>query len=55
MESTFSGLDIGPYTGMHISTQMLESMGKDLCRALLVQFDLGVPSELEHISTAKAG
>ena len=27
MESTFSGLDKGPLAGMHISTEMLESMG----------------------------
>ena len=36
MESTFSGLDMGPFSGKHISIKMLESMGMDLCRALLV-------------------
>ena len=46
MESTFSGLDMGPFNGMHISTEMLESMGRDLCRGLLVFNALGVPSEL---------
>ena len=49
MESTFSGLDIGPYAGMHVSTEMLESMGRDLCRALLVQANLSVPNELEKL------
>lgn len=47
MESTFSGLDIGPYSGMHISTAMLEGMGRDLCRSLLVQCTLSVPIELD--------
>jgi hypothetical protein len=36
MESTFSGIDKGPFAGKHITTDMLESMGRDLCRALLV-------------------
>ena len=36
MESTFSGLDKGPFAGVHITTDMLESMGRDLCRALLI-------------------
>ena len=46
MESTFSGLDKGPHAGSHINTTMLESMGTDLCRALLIQFNLHVPEEL---------
>lgn len=49
MESTFSGLDIGPFAGKHISAKMLESMGRDLCRALLVQSTFGVPKELENM------
>ena len=53
MESTFSGLDMGPYSGLHISTQMLESMGRDLCRALLIQCNLDVPKELESLPTVK--
>ena len=36
MESTFSGLSKGIYNGLHISTDMLESMGRDLCRGLLI-------------------
>ena len=43
MESTFSGMDLGPFSGLHISTEMLESMGRDLCRALLIQCNLQVP------------
>ena len=30
---------------------MLESMGSDLCRALLVQSGIGVPRELENMPT----
>ena len=40
IESTFSGLDIGEFAGLHVNTDMLESMGKDLCRGLLVQCNL---------------
>ena len=53
MESTFSGMDKGPNAGMHITTGMLESMGRDLCRALLVQQNLAVPSELEQMEIIK--
>jgi len=52
MESTFSGLDMGPHSGLHISTKLLESMGVDLCRALLIQCNLGVPKELLDIARA---
>jgi hypothetical protein len=37
MESTFAGVDKGQFTGQNISIKMLESMGRDLMRALLVQ------------------
>ena len=53
MESTFSGMDMGPHSGSHISTEMLESMGRDLCRALLIQCNLFVPKELESMPTVK--
>lgn len=36
LESTFSGIDKGPLIGQHISTKMLESMGMDMLRSLLV-------------------
>ena len=53
MESTFSGMDLGPFSGLHISTEMLESMGRDLCRALLIQCNLQVPKELASMPTVK--
>jgi len=37
MESTFAGVDKGPLTGKNISIKMLEGMGRDLVRSLLVQ------------------
>lgn len=37
MESTFAGVDKGPFTGQNISIKMLECMGRDLVRSLLVQ------------------
>jgi len=47
MESSFSGLDRGPMKGKHFTTDMLESMGKDLCRTILVYSNIHVPKELE--------
>jgi len=47
MESTFSGMDMGPFKGMHITTQGLESLGRDLCRTVLVYTDLYIPPELQ--------
>lgn len=49
MESTFSGMDKGPKKGMHLSTLDLESLGKDLCRTILVYSDIYVPIELENL------
>jgi hypothetical protein len=46
LESTFSGLDFGDGKGMHISTAMLESVGRDLCRTLLIEKSIFVPPEL---------
>lgn len=36
MESTFAGLDFGKDKGKHLSTTMLESLGIDLCRTVLI-------------------
>ena len=36
MESSFAGVDFGNESGQHFTTQMLESLGKDLCRTLLI-------------------
>jgi hypothetical protein len=36
MESSFAGVDIGKDKGNHLSTSMLESLGKDFCRTLLI-------------------
>ena len=36
LESTFAGLDYGEDTGYHMTTSMLQRMGRDLCRTLLL-------------------
>lgn len=36
MESSFAGVDYGKEKGNHFTTPMLESLGKDLCRTLLI-------------------
>jgi hypothetical protein len=46
MESSFAGVDIGKDKGNHLSTSMLESLGKDICRTLLIHSQISVPSEL---------
>ena len=49
MESTFCGLDQGPYKGCHINQDGLESLGKDLCRAILIYTDIHVPEEIKAL------
>lgn len=34
---------------MHLSTDDLESLGRDLCRAILVYADIHIPPELENL------
>lgn len=36
LETSFAGVDFGKASGYHFNTQMLESLGRDLCRTLLV-------------------
>ena len=36
MESSFAGLDFGIHKGKHLTTQMLETLGRDLCRTILI-------------------
>ena len=36
MESSFAGLDTGKFKGKHFTTEMLETLGHDLCRSILV-------------------
>jgi hypothetical protein len=55
MESTFAGVDKGPLTGQNISISMLEGMGRDLCRALLVQQNIYVPEELKELANQQKG
>jgi len=49
MESTFAGIDFGKKKGYHLTTGMLESVGKDLCRTLLIHQEIFVPLELSQI------
>lgn len=49
MESSFAGVDIGNQKGYHFTTLMLESLGKDLCRTLLIYSSIYVPPELRDI------
>lgn len=36
MESSFAGVDMGKDMGFHFTTEMLETLGKDLCRTILI-------------------
>lgn len=49
MESTFSGIDIGPMKGQIMSTENFEEVGRDMVRTVLVYMGLYIPPELEHI------
>lgn len=46
MESSFAGLDAGPSAGKHFTTDMLETLGHDVCRSILIYCNLYVPPEL---------
>jgi len=46
MESSFAGVDFGKEKGFHISTEMLEMTGRDLCRTLLIHESIYIPPEL---------
>lgn len=43
MESTFSGMDFGPQKGMHLTTDDLENMGRDLMRTIVVYSEIYIP------------
>lgn len=48
MESTFSGADFGDSKGYHLTTAMLQTVGKDVCRALLIYNKIYLPNELNN-------
>jgi hypothetical protein len=48
LESSFAGLDMGPSAGKHLTTDMLETLGHDICRTLLIYNNLYVPPELSN-------
>ena len=48
MESSFAGIDFGKDKGYHLSTKMLESLGRDLCRTLIVYTNLKIPKSLSE-------
>ena len=49
MESSFAGLDRGKHKGYHFTTTMLESLGVDLCRTILIYKNIYVPQDLSHL------
>jgi len=49
IESTFAGIDAGERAGQHMTTDHFESIGRDLCRTLLVYENIYIPPELEDI------
>ena len=49
MESSFAGCDEGPAAGKHLTTDMLETLGHDSCRAILIYCNMYVPPELHDI------
>ena len=53
MESTFSGMTINQYAGEHVDTQLLEMMGRDLVRTLLVHQNISLPIELRPLLPAE--
>jgi len=46
MESSFAGLDMGKHAGKHLTSEMLESLGYDLCRSILIYCNISCPPDL---------
>jgi hypothetical protein len=46
MESSFAGLDRGANKGHHLTSEMLASLGHDLCRCILAYENMHLPKEL---------
>jgi hypothetical protein len=46
LESSFAGVDFGKDKGNCLTTEMLEGLGRDLCRTLLIYKGLFVPKEV---------
>ena len=53
MESSFAGMDMGKDKGNHLTAEMLESMGRDLCRTILIYTQIYVPPELSNLFKVK--
>ena len=53
IESSFAGLDTGPAAGKHLTTDMLETLGHDVCRVILIYSNLYVPPEIADNSFFK--
>lgn len=49
IESTFSGMDFGEFKGEHLTQEHLESIGRDVCRSLLIYDNIFVPEDLRTI------
>lgn len=46
-ESSFWGNETGPNKGKHFTRENLEQVGKDICRTLLVHFNISTPRDIE--------
>ena len=53
MESSFAGVDISKDKGYHLTTDLLESLGRDMCRTLLIYCQIYVPPELRRMFKMK--
>ena len=49
MESSFAGCDMGKAAGKHLSTDMLETLGHDVCRSILIYCNMFCPPELREL------
>jgi hypothetical protein len=53
MESSFAGMDMGETKGMHLTSDMLASLGKDCCRAILAFQGKFIADELKNLPMFK--
>lgn len=53
MESSFAGMDMGKTKGMHFTSDMLASLGRDCCRVILAYQNKFIADELKSLPMFK--
>lgn len=53
LEATFAGCNFGPFQGVHLTTENLMTMGKELCQAIVISNNLSIDSQVPQVISMK--